>query len=66
MLNRCNVSLLPQTNLLETALDLHGKLAPSDTQPLHNMLIEVGGGVLIWGRSAVRGVDMGRKWTRVC
>ena len=30
-----------QTQLLETALDLHGKIAPADTLPLHRILVEV-------------------------
>ncbi|XP_018019941.1 dedicator of cytokinesis protein 4 [Hyalella azteca] len=33
--------LVTLTNLLETALDLHGKIAPIDTLPLHHMLIDV-------------------------
>ncbi|XP_045606392.1 dedicator of cytokinesis protein 3 isoform X3 [Procambarus clarkii] len=39
--NRLKVLLSDQTMILESALDLHGKIAPSANQPLHRRLVDV-------------------------
>ncbi|KAF2367981.1 DHR-1 domain [Trinorchestia longiramus] len=39
--NKLKLRLLELTSVLSTALDLHGKIAPVDTLPLHRMLVEV-------------------------
>ncbi|KAK8389640.1 hypothetical protein O3P69_008971 [Scylla paramamosain] len=48
--NRLKVLLSDQTMILEGALDLHGRIAPSANQPLHKRLVEVFEGL----RSKVR------------
>ncbi|XP_071543136.1 dedicator of cytokinesis protein 3 isoform X3 [Panulirus ornatus] len=48
--NRLKVLLSEQTMILEGALDLHGRIAPSANQPLHRRLVEVFEGL----RSKVR------------